>query len=111
MKNGPESIPEMLAPAAAGALDDKEERRVEEHAATCAECAAEWGRWKRLGGALHRLRDGSVAGFFFLPRLRHVHSCHLLAVRQVAAEGMGELSLLRNANRRASKRRLKAIRG
>ncbi len=55
MKNGHESIREMLALAAAGALDDKEARRVEEHAATCAECAAELERWQSLAGALRRV--------------------------------------------------------
>ena len=55
MKNGHETIREMLALAAAGALDDKEARHVEEHAANCAECAAELQRWQSLAGALRRV--------------------------------------------------------
>ena len=55
MKNGHETIREMLALAAAGALDDKEARLVEEHAANCAECAAELERWQSLTGALRRV--------------------------------------------------------
>ena len=55
MKNGHEAIREMLALAAAGALDDKEARLVEEHAASCAECAAELERWQSLVGALRRV--------------------------------------------------------
>jgi len=55
MKNGHEAIREMLALAAAGALDDTEARRVEEHAANCTECAAELERWQSLAGALRRV--------------------------------------------------------
>ena len=55
MKNGHETIRGMLALAAAGALDDKEARHVEEHTANCAECAAELERWQSLAGALRRV--------------------------------------------------------
>ncbi|MBI1738632.1 MAG: zf-HC2 domain-containing protein [Acidobacteria bacterium] len=55
MKNGHETIRELLALAAAGALDDQEARRVEEHATACAECAAELERWQSLAGALRRV--------------------------------------------------------
>ena len=55
MKNGHEAIREMLALAAAGALDEKEARLVEEHAANCTDCAAELERWQSLTGALRRV--------------------------------------------------------
>jgi len=55
MKNGHEAIREMLALAAAGALDEKEARLVEEHAANCTDCAAELERWQSLAGALRRV--------------------------------------------------------
>ena len=46
---------ELLALAAAGALDDDEQRELQHHATTCAECAAELDRWAALAGALRRL--------------------------------------------------------
>jgi anti-sigma-K factor RskA len=43
---------EMLAAHALGALDKDEERRVEEHLATCAECRAEMEEWRETSSAL-----------------------------------------------------------
>jgi anti-sigma factor RsiW len=48
-------VRELLALAAAGALDPADERRVAAHVAECAECAAEAEEWRRLAVELERL--------------------------------------------------------
>ena len=50
-----ESWREMLALAAAGALDASEERALREHLSTCADCAAEMQAWQAATGALRGL--------------------------------------------------------
>jgi anti-sigma factor RsiW len=50
--NEHDAIVELLALAAAGVLSPEEERRVREHAARCAECAAELNRWQALAGEI-----------------------------------------------------------
>lgn len=50
--NEHDAIVELLALAAAGVLRPGEERRVREHAARCAECAAELGAWQTLAGEI-----------------------------------------------------------
>jgi len=46
---------ELLALAAAGALDPAEAARVEAHLRECAACAAEAGEWRRLAEGLGRM--------------------------------------------------------
>lgn len=46
---------ELLALAACGALEPAQERALEAHARDCADCAAEWDRWRALAGDLKRL--------------------------------------------------------
>lgn len=46
---------DLLALAAAGALDSAEEARLAAHLRTCAACAAEAGAWRALGEELGRL--------------------------------------------------------
>jgi anti-sigma factor RsiW len=53
--NEHEKLREQLSLAAAGALGVDEEQRVLQHAATCAECAAELEQWRLLTGSLRRL--------------------------------------------------------
>jgi anti-sigma factor RsiW len=53
--NEHDAIRELLPLAAAGALDERDQRRVEEHVRTCAECAAELDRWWALERGLRRL--------------------------------------------------------
>lgn len=53
--NAHEEIRELLALAAADALEEGELRHVEEHLRTCAACAAEWEEWRALGRGLKRL--------------------------------------------------------
>lgn len=48
-------IRELLALAAAGALDDAEATRVARHAEDCPECEAELNRWHALAGTLGRI--------------------------------------------------------
>jgi anti-sigma factor RsiW len=48
-------VRELLALAAAGALDPEDERRVAAHLALCADCAAEAAEWRRLAQELERL--------------------------------------------------------
>jgi len=50
-----DAVRELLALAAAGALDAEEQRRIEQHLAGCAACAAELDGWRNLAGALKRL--------------------------------------------------------
>lgn len=47
-----EEYKEMLALYSLGALDETEERALEEHLATCAECRAELGQWRDTASAL-----------------------------------------------------------
>lgn len=46
---------ERMALAAAGALDDREERELTAHLSTCNDCAVEFDRWRELTGAMRRL--------------------------------------------------------
>jgi anti-sigma factor RsiW len=48
-------IRELLTLAAAGALDEAEQRRVEDHLRQCSDCRAELAAWQRLTGALEAL--------------------------------------------------------
>ena len=50
-----DSIRGLLALAVAGALEPKEQERVERHARECTACAAELDDWQLLAGALKRL--------------------------------------------------------
>lgn len=50
-----ESLRELLALAAAGALEAAEQRRVERHLSACTRCAAELNSWRALAGSLQRL--------------------------------------------------------
>jgi len=49
------AIRELVALAAADALDDKERRQVEAHLRTCADCSAEVDRYRVLASGLRRL--------------------------------------------------------
>ncbi len=49
-------VTELLALAAAGALDASEAARVEEHLRECAGCAAEAAAWRRLAEGLGRMQ-------------------------------------------------------
>jgi anti-sigma factor RsiW len=53
--NEHERIREQMSLAAAGALDASEERELTQHLASCAECSAEFERWRELGAGLRRL--------------------------------------------------------
>lgn len=53
--NEHDRIREWLPLAAADTLDADEQRQLELHLAGCRECAAEFGRWDLLAGALKRL--------------------------------------------------------
>ena len=53
--NDHETIRELLPLAAAGALDPGDARRVEQHLAACAACAAEMEEWRELATGLRRL--------------------------------------------------------
>jgi anti-sigma factor RsiW len=48
-------IRELLTLAAAGALDEAEQRRVESHLHHCDDCRAELAQWQQLTGALEAL--------------------------------------------------------
>jgi anti-sigma factor RsiW len=48
-------IRELLTLAAAGALDQAEQRRVEEHLRQCSDCRTELAAWQRLTGALEAM--------------------------------------------------------
>jgi anti-sigma factor RsiW len=50
-----ESIRQMLPLAAAGALDENEQRALEQHVADCSDCAAEMENWNGLAIGLKRL--------------------------------------------------------
>lgn len=50
-----EAIRELLALAAAEALEESEQRRVEQHSRSCAACAAEWDSWRALERGLRGL--------------------------------------------------------
>jgi anti-sigma factor RsiW len=55
MKDGHERFRELLALAAADALDGGEQRALERHLAECAACAAEFEEWRALSAGLKRL--------------------------------------------------------
>lgn len=55
-----EEIRSLLSLAAAGVLEETEERRVAVHAARCAECAVELESWQALAGGLRRLPTPQV---------------------------------------------------
>jgi len=50
-----EAVRELLALAAASALNAGEQRRVEDHARACPACARQLEAWRALSGALRRL--------------------------------------------------------
>ncbi len=53
--NEHERIRQQMSLAAASALDASEERELTRHLASCAECSAEFERWRELGAGLRRL--------------------------------------------------------
>jgi anti-sigma factor RsiW len=53
--NEHESIRELLALAAAGALDESEQRTLDRHLASCPACSAELDAWRGLAVSLKRL--------------------------------------------------------
>jgi anti-sigma factor RsiW len=53
--NEHDEIHELLTLAAAGALDEGEERRVQEHLRECSDCRTEFAAWQRITGALEVL--------------------------------------------------------
>src|SRR5260370_34583386 len=53
--NEHESIRELLALAAAGALDENEQRKLGRHLAECSACNAELDAWRGLAASLKRL--------------------------------------------------------
>ena len=53
--NEHDAILELLPLAAAGALDEQEEKFLRTHLAACAECAAAFEEWRLLGRGLKRL--------------------------------------------------------
>jgi anti-sigma factor RsiW len=53
--NSHQQIRELLALAAAGALDQAERERVERHCSECPECAAALAEWNTLAQSLRRL--------------------------------------------------------
>jgi len=53
--NGHDQIRELMALAAAGALDAAGQAQVERHCAECRECAAALAEWNTIGLALRRL--------------------------------------------------------
>lgn len=53
--NGHTEIRDLLALAAAGALDANEQRRVQEHLRDCADCRTEFDAWCQITGALREL--------------------------------------------------------
>ena len=86
-----ESWRELLALAAAGALDASEERALREHLSTCADCAAEMQAWQATTGALRGLPAP-------LPRIEAVQrtqaaAMHALAVAQEKRERRNGLAL------------------
>jgi anti-sigma factor RsiW len=74
-----DEIRELLALAAAGALEPGEERRVETHVASCAPCAAEREDFQFLAGGLRRLPTPQ-------PSAALVERTRTLAERSLAAE-------------------------
>jgi anti-sigma factor RsiW len=52
---------EMFPLGVAGGLDPADEQRLERHLAACADCSAEFERWRDLAGALRRLPTPQVA--------------------------------------------------
>ncbi|MFZ0211218.1 MAG: zf-HC2 domain-containing protein [Candidatus Acidiferrales bacterium] len=50
-----DQIRELLALAAAGALDASEESRLSAHLRSCPDCASELSSWQEMGAALRRL--------------------------------------------------------
>ncbi len=53
--NEHESIRELLALAAAGALEENDQRELDQHLATCSACSAELDTWHGLAASLKRL--------------------------------------------------------
>ena len=77
--NEHDTIRELLALAAAGALDAREEQRLQQHLAACPVCAAEMERWHGLTGALRRLPTPQ-------PSAALVARTHAAAVLELQAE-------------------------
>ena len=74
-----DEIRELLALAAAGALESSEQQRLERHLAECAECAHELEGWNALAGGLRRLPTPR-------PSAGLVERTRALVERQLAAE-------------------------
>lgn len=53
--NEHDAIRELLPLAAAETLDEKEQRRLEQHLLSCPDCSAELDQWRALGHGLRRL--------------------------------------------------------
>ena len=86
---GHDEIRELLALAAAGALEEGEQQMFERHLAECAECAQELEGWNALAGGLRRLPTPR-------PSAALVERTRALVGRQLAAEAerQWDLSLL-----------------
>ena len=74
-------IREQLARFAAGALDAGDEARIAEHAANCADCAAEMERWQLISRGLRQLRTPQPSAALF-ERTRGVAEAQLAAARE-----------------------------
>ncbi len=77
--SGHEEIRELLALAAAGALEENEQRVVEQHLARCEECSQEREAWAALTASLRRLPTPH-------PRAEVVERARALMVQRLAAE-------------------------
>ncbi len=55
-----ETVRELLALSAAGALEVEQQRRVEDHARACPDCARQLAAWQALSGELRRLPTPAV---------------------------------------------------
>jgi len=84
-----DKIRELLALAAASALEENEQAMVERHIGECGECARELAAWNAMAGGLRRLPTPR-------PRAEVVERTRALMVRQLAAEAerRWDLSLL-----------------
>jgi anti-sigma factor RsiW len=93
--NEHDAIRELLPLAASDALDEKEQRRLEEHLRACEACAAELDHWRTLGRGLRRLPTPQVSSVLF-ERTRQQIQVQLAAEKEHAANPwlMGFLVLL-----------------
>jgi len=84
-----DKIRQLLALAAASALEENEQALVERHVGECGECARELAAWNAMAGGLRRLPTPR-------PRAEVVERTRALMIRQLAAEAerRWDLSLL-----------------